>query len=92
MIQVGVYFWSAIRRVGISPFYLRPGRSFCNYPAARTADEKLRQWEVKRSTTRIKLGKWNDIIYLTMSLRQYREIQSRPTVYSSRFGNCKLSL
>ena len=80
--QVGVYFWLAAPRIRISPFYLRKSRIFSSNCRTRTTDEQLHPREVQRCMTRIELGKkWGDFVNLSMSLDQYPEIQSIPTVY-----------
>ena len=71
-IQVGVFFWLAIRGNRISPFSLRPGRNFPGDFLTRTTEPQLQDRDGKQSTNRIRLGhKWRDFVKMTMSLQQY---------------------
>ena len=81
-IQVGVFFWLDVRRIRISPRFLRPGRNFSSDFLTRAAEPLLQDWAERQDTTRIRLGrKWHDFVDVTMSLRQYHELKVGPTAY-----------
>ena len=84
-IQVGVYIWLALRRIRISPFYLRSSRNISSYFLTRTTDTEITQCANTHLVKRIRLGaRWNEFAHLALSLHQYPELKpSCPAHYSS---------
>ena len=84
-IQVGVYFWMALRRIRISPFYLRSAHDVSRDFLTRTTDSEITQRANTHVMKRAKLGaRWGRFVKLTMSLHEYPNIQpSWPVHYRS---------
>ena len=55
-IQVGVYFWLALRRIRIPPFYLRSSRNISSDFPTRTKETEITQWANTHVMKRIRLG------------------------------------
>ena len=82
-IQVGVFFWLAIRRIRISPFFLRSGRNFPSDFLTRTSDSKIQTWADQNMMTRIRLGhRWEQFVDHTLPMQRYPEITPLPTVFT----------
>ena len=80
-LQVGVFYWLAIRKIR-NPFFLRAGRHFSIYSPTRAIDAHLRDRGETHAVARIRLcRKWGGFETLSTSMRRYREIRSRPVVY-----------
>ena len=61
-IQVGVYFWMALRRIRISPFYLRSARSISSDFLTRTTDSEITQWANTHMAKRMTSGaRWGNL-------------------------------
>ena len=89
MIQVGGSLWIAVRRLRISPFFLRPGRNSPNDFLTRTTEPQLQDWAETQEMRRILLGrKWVRFDGVATLLRRYRPGSSpSPTVYYESLKN-----
>ena len=75
-IQGGVYFWLSLRRVRISPFYLRASRNIPSGFPTRTRNAKITQRGSFQMVGRIWSGsRCGEFAELTLSLHQYPDIK-----------------
>ena len=87
-IQVGVFCWLAIRKIRISPFFLRSGHNFPSDFLTRTSEAQIQERGDQNLTTRIRLGrKWECFVENTLATQRYPEMSIDPTVYYTPLAN-----
>ena len=75
-IQVGVYFWLALHRIRIPPFYLRSSRNISSGFLTRTTDAEITQWASVQMMKRIRLwASREEFVQLTASLQKNPNIR-----------------
>ena len=87
-IQVGVFFWLAIHKIRISPFFLRSGHNFSSDFLTRTTETQIQEWADQHLMTRIRLGRrWENFVGTTLAMQQYPEMSVTPTVHYNPLKN-----